>query len=107
MLEYLQNNQIEEVSLEIAEIENIRSDEQDAILSEFYNLAMAQRYMEQGGLSYAQALLDLNMPTPAASALQQLLPNRPEDARLYKLLSQAAGDAGQINQAHEHMAEHH
>lgn len=59
------------------------------------------------GLSYAQALLDLGMPVPATHALQKLLPNRPEDARLYKLLSQAAGNAGQINQAHEHMAEHY
>ncbi len=67
LLEYLENNQIEEVSLEIAEIENIRPDEQDEILSEFYNLAMAQRYMEQGGLSYAQALLEKSLPSNQAS----------------------------------------
>ncbi len=60
---------IEEITREIAEIDGISASEQDAILNEFYNLALAQRYMEQGGLSYAQALLEKSLPSEAASKI--------------------------------------
>jgi len=73
LLKYLQNDQIEEVTREIAELESITPVEQDRVLREFYNLAMAQRYMEQGGLSYAQALLEKSLPTDqAAHILRQV-----------------------------------
>lgn len=58
-------------------------------------------------LAYAQALLDLNMPAEATGSLQGLLPGHPDNAKLYKLLSQAAGGTGKINQAHEYLAEYH
>lgn len=58
-------------------------------------------------MAYAQTLLDTGNPRPARQALEKLLPRRPLDAALYELLSQAAGDAGEINQAHEYLAEHY
>lgn len=65
--------QIEEVTREIAEIEYILPAEQDKILNEFYNVAMAQRYMEQGGLAYAQAVLEKSLPSEtAAQVLKQV-----------------------------------
>ncbi|KPK76571.1 MAG: flagellar motor switch protein FliG [Phycisphaerae bacterium SM23_30] len=69
VLGHLENEHIEEVSREIAELENIGSAEQDAILSEFYNLAIAQRYLEQGGLNYAQALLEKSLPPEQATGI--------------------------------------
>jgi len=64
---------IEDVTREIAEIDSILPAEQDKILSEFYNLAMAQRYMEQGGLAYAQAVLEKSLPShDAAEILRQV-----------------------------------
>ncbi|MCP4708601.1 MAG: flagellar motor switch protein FliG, partial [Planctomycetes bacterium] len=73
LLKFMQNDQIEEVSREIAELESITPVEQDMVLQEFYSLAMAQRYMEQGGLSYAQALLEKSLPADqAASILKQV-----------------------------------
>ena len=62
----LSTERIEEITREIAAIESISPAEQDKVLSEFYNLAMAQRYMEQGGLSYAQALLEKSLPSEDA-----------------------------------------
>ena len=53
----LERSQIEEVSRELASLETVSAEEQDRVLSEFYNLALAHTYLEQGGLSYAQELL--------------------------------------------------
>jgi len=73
LLKFMQNDQIEEVTREIAELETITPSEQDRVLQEFYHLAMAQRYMEQGGLSYAQALLEKSLPSDqAANILKQV-----------------------------------
>jgi flagellar motor switch protein FliG len=59
--------QIEDITREIAEIGSIHPVEQDKVLQEFYHLALAQRYMEQGGLSYAQAILEKSLPSDEAS----------------------------------------
>ncbi len=62
----LNRQDIEDVSRELAELEGVKPDEQIAVLEEFYNLAMAQTYVEQGGLAYAQALLQKSLPPEAA-----------------------------------------
>jgi len=69
----LPRDRIEEVTREIAGLDNITNEQQDRVLAEFYNVAMAQRYMEQGGLTYAQALLEQSLPSDqAASILRQV-----------------------------------
>ncbi len=60
---------IEEVSRELASLEGVDSHEQDRVLEEFYNLALAHRYMEQGGLAYAQALLEKSLSADEASEI--------------------------------------
>ena len=69
----LDRRQIEEVSRELAELEGVCPNEQDIVLDEFYNLAMAHRYMEQGGLAYAQSLLEKSLsPEDASEILNQV-----------------------------------
>ena len=69
----LDREQIEDISREIASTDAITPDEQDQVLDEFYNLAMARRYMQQGGLSYAQTLLEKSLsPEDAALILRQV-----------------------------------
>ena len=69
----LERMQIEDLSRQIAEMEGIKPEEQDQVLEEFYNLAMAQRYMEHGGLSYTQALLEKSLsPEQANEILSQV-----------------------------------
>lgn len=62
----LEREQIEDVSRMIAELEQVTPVEQDKVIEEFYHLAMARRFMEQGGLSYAQALLERSLPPDEA-----------------------------------------
>ena len=69
LMSRLSIEQIEEISREIAEVGSIDASEQDAILEEFYNLAMAHQYVEQGGLSYAQSLLEKSLPAEAANEI--------------------------------------
>ena len=69
----LNREQIEEVSRELAELEHVKSEEQESVLNEFYNVALAHRYMEQGGLGYAQTLLEKSLPPgDAADILHQV-----------------------------------
>jgi len=63
----LDRRQIEEVSRELAGLEGVSPGEQDSVLDEFYNLAMAHRYMEQGGLAYAQTLLEKSLSSEDAA----------------------------------------
>ncbi|MCK5270824.1 MAG: flagellar motor switch protein FliG, partial [Sedimentisphaerales bacterium] len=63
----LERRQIEDVSRELAGLDGVSPDEQDCVLDEFYNLAMAHRYMEQGGLAYAQSLLEKSLSSEDAA----------------------------------------
>ncbi|MBN1436471.1 MAG: flagellar motor switch protein FliG [Sedimentisphaerales bacterium] len=63
----LHREQIEEVSRELASIDTVRTTEQDRALGEFYNLALARRFLEQGGISYAQSLLERSLPPEEAN----------------------------------------
>jgi len=73
VVSHLDRDQIEEVSRELAELDNVKSFEQDKVLEEFYNLALAHRYMEQGGLTYAQAVLEKSLsPDEANDIMKQV-----------------------------------
>ncbi len=66
VMSLMDRESIEEVSRKIAEMDVVPADEQDVVINEFYHLALARRYMEQGGLSYAQALLTRCLPKEEA-----------------------------------------
>lgn len=73
VMRYLDRQQIEDVTREVAELEGFKGSEQTQVLDEFYNLVIAQQYMQQGGLTYAQALLERSLsPNDAAEILQQV-----------------------------------
>jgi flagellar motor switch protein FliG len=69
----LEREQIEEVSRQIAELEMVKPEEQTRVLHEFYTLAMAHQYVEQGGLAYAQSLLEKSLsPDEANDIIKQV-----------------------------------
>jgi flagellar motor switch protein FliG len=57
-LRLLSEDEIEEITLEIANFKKVDPDVQEEILREFYNLAMAQEYIMQGGVEYARSVLN-------------------------------------------------
>lgn len=56
---------------------------------------------------YAQALLDLGRASEVGPLLERQLEGRPDDTLLYKLLAQAAGDAGSKTRGHRYLAEYY
>ena len=73
VMKHFERQQIEDLTREIAELRGVKGEEQNHVLDEFYNLAIAQQYMEQGGLSYAQSLLEKSLsPDEAADVLQKV-----------------------------------
>src|SRR5215212_11832319 len=57
ILKRLPPEAVEEVSREIASLSEIPVDVRKDVFSEFYNLALANTYVAEGGLEYAKALL--------------------------------------------------
>jgi flagellar motor switch protein FliG len=57
ILKRLSPTQVEEVSREIASVGDIGAPARQAVCNEFYNLALANSWVSEGGLEYAKALL--------------------------------------------------
>jgi len=57
LLKLMSEEEIEEITLEIANFKKVDPRLQEEILLEFYNLAVAQTYIMQGGVDYARSIL--------------------------------------------------
>jgi len=55
---YLKDEEIEELTLEIANTRSVAPDIKDAVLDEFYEICLAQQYISEGGIGYARDLLE-------------------------------------------------
>jgi len=73
ILKQLEPAVIEEVTREMAGIGQIPGPVRDAVLEEFYRLAMAESWAREGGLDYANALLKRSLaPREAENIMQQI-----------------------------------
>lgn len=73
ILKRLPPEAIEEVSREIASMGEIQKDFRKEVFKEFYNAALANRYLAEGGLEYAKALLRKALPDQDAErAIKQV-----------------------------------
>ncbi len=55
---YLKEDEIEQLTLEIANTRSIAPQLKDDIINEFYQVCLAQQYISEGGIGYAKDLLD-------------------------------------------------
>jgi flagellar motor switch protein FliG len=58
ILSRLSDDDVEAVSVEIARLQNVSSDQVEAVLTEYNDLTMAQRYVSQGGAQFARQMLE-------------------------------------------------
>ncbi|NSW76518.1 MAG: flagellar motor switch protein FliG [Candidatus Atribacteria bacterium] len=58
ILKKLSEEEIEDLTLEIATLEKVPPEIREEVISEFYHLAVAQQYISQGGIDYARQLLE-------------------------------------------------
>lgn len=54
----LNDDEIEELTLEIANMRKVSPDEKDSILEEFYQICLAQEFISEGGINYAKDVLE-------------------------------------------------
>ena len=58
VFKHLNDDEIEQLTLEIANTKSVAADARDAVLDEFYEVCLAQQYIAEGGITYAKELLD-------------------------------------------------
>lgn len=73
ILRHLKEEEIEQLSLEIASIRNVHPEVRDQVFDEFVDMLAAQEYVAQGGMEYAQSLLEQGLgPEKARLILNRL-----------------------------------
>ncbi len=73
MLKVLDLDVVEDLTREIASMEVLEPSLRCSVVEEFYNLALANQYLKQGGLAYARALLTKAMAPEAANRILSLI----------------------------------
>ncbi|MCM1257413.1 MAG: flagellar motor switch protein FliG [Roseburia sp.] len=58
IFKHLKEDEIEELTLEIANTRSVSPQVKDKVLEEFYQVCLAQQYIAEGGIGYAKELLD-------------------------------------------------
>ncbi|MGE4158629.1 MAG: flagellar motor switch protein FliG [Planctomycetota bacterium] len=60
---------VEAVTKEIARLKNVSSEEKDSVLEEYFQMNMARKYLEEGGVSYAREILESALPPDRAARI--------------------------------------
>ena len=63
IFKHLKEEEIEQLTLEIANIRAVSLAEREKVLSEFYQLCLAQQYITEGGIGYAKDILEKALGT--------------------------------------------
>ncbi len=69
IFEHLTDEEIEELTLEIANVRKVSPETKEELLEEFYQICLAQEFMSEGGINYAKEVLEKAMGTQKATDL--------------------------------------
>jgi len=58
VFKHLREDEIEQLTLEIANVRKVAGDEKERVLQEFHQIAVAQEVIAQGGIAYAKEILE-------------------------------------------------
>ena len=58
IFKFLKEEEIEEITLEIANTRSVTPQIKEAVINEFYGICLAQQYIAEGGITYAKELLE-------------------------------------------------
>lgn len=73
IFKHLRDDEIEQLTLEIANVRKVDSTEKETVLSEFHQICLAQEYISQGGIQYAKEILEKALgPTKAVDIINRL-----------------------------------
>ncbi|MCM1325474.1 MAG: flagellar motor switch protein FliG [Bacteroidales bacterium] len=66
IFKHLKEDEIEELTLEIANTRSVMPQVKEDIINEFYEVCLAQQYMAEGGIGYAKELLEKSLGSEKA-----------------------------------------
>ncbi|MDD6208143.1 MAG: flagellar motor switch protein FliG [Clostridiales bacterium] len=66
VFKHLNEDEIETLTLEIANTRSVPAETKEAVLDEFYEVCLAQQYISEGGINYAKELLEKSIGTEKA-----------------------------------------
>ncbi len=66
IFKHLKEDEIEELTLEIANTRNVTPQVKEEVINEFYEVCLAQQYIAEGGITYAKELLEKAVGTEKA-----------------------------------------
>jgi flagellar motor switch protein FliG len=66
IFKHLKEEEIEQLTLEIANIRTVTPEEKERVLEEFYQICLAQEYIAEGGINYAKEILEKALGTQKA-----------------------------------------
>ncbi|WP_432774236.1 flagellar motor switch protein FliG [Brevibacillus gelatini] len=76
VFKHLREDEIEQLTLEIANVRKVDGDEKDKILAEFHQIAVAKEVISQGGITYAKEILQKALgETKAMDIINRLTAN--------------------------------
>lgn len=58
IFKHLNEDEIEELTLQIANMRMVSSEEKQQVIEDFYQIALAQEYISEGGINYAKEVLE-------------------------------------------------
>mgnify|MGYP001379946287 FL=1 len=70
---HLSEEEIEKLTLEIANVRQVDSETKERVLEEFHQIALAQDYISQGGIGYAKSVLEKALGEEEAMAIIERL----------------------------------
>ena len=66
LFSHMHDDEIEELTLEIANVNRISPEERESVLEEFYQVCLAQEFISEGGINYAKEVLEKAMGSQKA-----------------------------------------
>lgn len=66
IFKHLKEEEVEQLTLEIANIRSVSPEEKEKVLEEFYQICLAQEYIAEGGIGYAKDILEKALGTQKA-----------------------------------------
>lgn len=69
VLKHLEPEHIEQLSLEIARLDRVTSEQRESVIHEFYDLAIAQDYIAEGGIEHARKVLEAALGEESAKTV--------------------------------------
>ncbi len=69
LLKSMKDDEVEQISLEIAKIKNVKPEVVDKVVREYYDLMSAKQYIMEGGLDFAKGILSESLGTQNANEM--------------------------------------